>query len=85
MANYDYENPTVRQSKDLVLAPNEFCFIQNKTSGAIKTYTGPTTSTISQRNLWLSLILNLNSSAKYLILTKLNSSLCLLQRIGMLS
>ena len=49
MPNYDYENPNVRQSKDLVLAPNEFCFIQNKTSGAIKTYTGPTTSTISQQ------------------------------------
>lgn len=49
MPNYDYDNPNVRQSKDLVLAPNEFCFIQNKTSGAIKTYTGPTTSTISQQ------------------------------------
>ena len=49
MPNYDYENPNVRQSKDLVLAPNEFCFIQNKTSGAIKTYTRPKTSTISQQ------------------------------------
>ena len=47
---YDnYDNNGVRQSKDLVLAPNEFCFIQNKTSGAIKTYTGPATSTISQQ------------------------------------
>ena len=46
--NYDNGNG-MRQSKDLVLAPNEFCFIQNKTSGAIKTYTGPTTSTISQQ------------------------------------
>ena len=47
---YDNYNPNdMRQSKDLVLAPNEFCFIQNKTSGAIKTYTGPATSTISQQ------------------------------------
>lgn len=49
MSYNEYENPGMRQSKDLVLAPNEFCFIQNKTSGAIKTYTGPTTSTISQQ------------------------------------
>ena len=49
MAYENYDNNGMRQSKDLVLAPNEFCFIQNKTSGAIKTYTGPTTSTISQQ------------------------------------
>ena len=49
MGYENYDNNGMRQSKDLVLAPNEFCFIQNKTSGAIKTYTGPTTSTISQQ------------------------------------
>ena len=49
MPNYDYENPNISRSKDLILAPNQFCFIQNKTTGSIKTYTGPTTSTISQQ------------------------------------
>lgn len=48
MPNYDYENEAMRQ-KDLVLATNEFCFLQNKTNGAIKTYTGPTVITISQQ------------------------------------
>ena len=33
--------------RDLVLAVNEFCFLQSKTNGAIKTYTGPITMTIS--------------------------------------
>ena len=33
--------------RDLVLAVNEFCFLQSKTNGAIKTYTGPVTMTIS--------------------------------------
>lgn len=52
MANYnDYnDNPrdTMRQ-KDLVLAPNEYVFLQNKTNGVIYTYTGPYTLTISQQ------------------------------------
>lgn len=43
-----YDNGNMR-SKDLVLATNEFCFLQNKTNGAIKTYTGPTMVTISQQ------------------------------------
>ena len=30
MAYENYDNNGMRQSKDLVLAPNEFCFIQNK-------------------------------------------------------
>ena len=52
MNRYDDEayatNSTMRQ-KDLVLAINEFCFLQNKTNGAIKTYTGPIMLTISQQ------------------------------------
>ena len=43
-----YENDTMRQ-KDLVLAANEFCFLQNKNDGSIKTYTGPVMLTISQQ------------------------------------
>lgn len=46
MANYDnYDNP--RNNRDLVLASNEFCYLQSKTNGIIKTHSGPTTVTIS--------------------------------------
>jgi major vault protein len=41
-------SPNMRQ-RDLVLSTNEFCFLQSKTNGAIKTYTGPITMTISQQ------------------------------------
>ena len=45
MGRYDnmednYSNNNMRQ-KDLVLSTNEFVFIQSKTNGQIKTYTGP--------------------------------------------
>lgn len=48
MARYGEEDygASARQ-RDLVLAVNEFCFLQSKTNGAIKTYTGPITMTIS--------------------------------------
>ena len=49
MADYNYGNNEMARQKDLVLAPNEFCFVQNKTSGAIKTYAGPIMLTISQQ------------------------------------
>ena len=39
--------PNMNRQRDLVLAVNEFCFLQSKTNGAIKTYTGPITMTIS--------------------------------------
>ena len=39
--------PSINRQRDLVLSTNEFCFLQSKTNGAIKTYTGPTTMTIS--------------------------------------
>lgn len=49
-SNYD-EMPQGRNDRnfqrDLVLASNEFCFLQSKTNGIIKTYTGPITMTIS--------------------------------------
>ena len=49
--NYMEQAPMNRQ-RDLVLSTNEFCFLQSKTNGAIKTYTGPITMTISaQENL----------------------------------
>ena len=48
MANYnDIENYNNSRQRDLVLAANEFCYLQNKTNGVIKTYTGPITMTIS--------------------------------------
>lgn len=49
MSRYDEDNYTqnnVRQ-KDLVLSTNEFVFLQSKTNGQIKTYTGPIMVTIS--------------------------------------
>ena len=47
--NEQYENGSNMRQKDLVLASNEFCFLQNKTNGQIKTYTGPIMLTISQQ------------------------------------
>ena len=50
MGRYDDENYTPSSSmrqKDLVLSTNEFVFIQSKTNGQIKTYTGPIMVTIS--------------------------------------
>ena len=44
-----YENGNSMRQKDLVLATNEFCFVQNKTNGQIKTNTGPIMLTISQQ------------------------------------
>lgn len=43
-----YNDGSMRQ-KDLVLAPNEFCLLQSKTNGEIKTCTGPIMMTISQQ------------------------------------
>ena len=43
-----YNENSMRQ-KDLVLAPNEFCLLQSKTNGEIKTCTGPIMMTISQQ------------------------------------
>ena len=52
MGRYDEENygsaPVSRQ-RDLVLSINEFCFLQNKTNGSIKSHVGPLTMTISQQ------------------------------------
>lgn len=48
--NNNYEDdslPMSTRQRDLVLASNEFAFIMAKTNGAIKTYTGPITMTIS--------------------------------------
>ena len=51
-SEYDDVRDTPSRQRDLVLSVNEFCFLQNKTNGTIKTYTGPITMTISgQENL----------------------------------
>lgn len=50
MGRYDtdgYNDGNVNRQRDLVLSTNEYCFLQSKTNGAIKTYTGPITITIS--------------------------------------
>lgn len=47
MSRYDDETVSMNRQRDLVLSVNEFCFLQSKTNGAIKTYTGPITMTIS--------------------------------------
>lgn len=44
--NYDVETPRNMQ-RDLTLAENEYCFLQSRTNGVIKTYSGPITMTIS--------------------------------------
>ena len=41
------DSSQMNRQRDLVLSTNEFCFLQSKTNGAIKTYTGPITMTIS--------------------------------------
>lgn len=38
---------TQARQRDIVLAPNEFVFVESKTDGQVKTYTGPMTITIS--------------------------------------
>ena len=53
--NMNFENEvTQRQQRDIVLSPNEFCFVQNKTSGQIRSHVGPTTMTISQQEALVS-------------------------------
>ena len=49
MAYDNYNDNGAMRQKDLVLAPNEFCFLQSKTNGVIKTHTGPIMMTISQQ------------------------------------
>lgn len=51
MARYEENNfdmpGRMNQQRDLVLSINEFCFLQSKTNGMIKTHVGPLTTTIS--------------------------------------
>lgn len=49
MAYDNYNDNGAMRQKDLVLAPNEFCFLQSKTNGVIKTHSGPIMMTISQQ------------------------------------
>ena len=44
----DFDTPSrMNQQRDLVLSINEFCFLQNKTNGSIRSHVGPLTMTIS--------------------------------------
>lgn len=43
----DYTRGTAMRQKDLVLSINEYVYIQSKTNGAIRTFTGPSMCTIS--------------------------------------
>lgn len=45
--NEDYTHSTAMRQKDLVLSINEYVYIQSKTNGAIRTFTGPSMCTIS--------------------------------------
>ena len=49
MANYDshFGDTAMGRQRDVVLSINEFCFLQNKTNGSIKSHVGPLTMTIS--------------------------------------
>lgn len=53
MGRYDnddtFGHSNMGRQKDLVLSINEFCFLQNKTDGTIKSYVGPLTTPISQQ------------------------------------
>lgn len=44
---FDYDESRGMQQRDLTLAENEYCLLQSKTNGVIKTYSGPITMTIS--------------------------------------
>ena len=44
----DFDTPNrMNQQRDVTLSINEFCFLQNKTNGQIRTHVGPLTMTIS--------------------------------------
>ena len=49
MARYgeEFNGVNMNQQRDLVLSINEFCFLQNKTNGSIRSHVGPLTMTIS--------------------------------------
>lgn len=61
MAYNEFDNGmTPNRQRDLVLSINEFCFLQNKTNGTIKSHVGPLTMTISQQES----LVNFNSKTK---------------------
>lgn len=47
MAFDNYTDNSMGRQRDVVLSINEFCFLQNKTNGSIKSHVGPLTMTIS--------------------------------------
>ena len=52
--NVNFDRNAQNFQRDLVLATNEFCFLQSKTNGVIKTYAGPITMTISAQEALVS-------------------------------
>lgn len=70
MGRYDNEEygggNAMNRQRDLVLAINEFCFLQNKTNGTIKSHVGPLTMTISQQEA----LVTFNSKTKKFIETQ---------------
>lgn len=89
MARYDSEwdnqnQMNMNRSRDLVLSMNEFCFLQSKTNGAIKVYTGPTTMTISAQESLVTFNGKNKSSKRHRILKKQDSFLYLLLKVGIL-
>lgn len=53
-------NNNMNRQRDLVLAANEYCLLQNKSNGSIKTHVGPLVVTISQQEA----LVNFNSRTK---------------------
>lgn len=84
MNDYYDGNGNNNGQRDLVLSNNEFCFVQSKSNGNIKVYTGPTVVTISAQET----LVIFNSKTKRL--RKLESSirqssyLLLHRRVGIL-
>ena len=58
--NFDMPGGRINQQRDLVLAMNEFCFLQNKTNGMIRANVGPMITTISGQEA----LVTFNSRAK---------------------
>ena len=57
MARYgeEFNGVGMNQQRDLVLSINEFCFLQNKTNGSIRSHVGPLT-TLKRQDSYLSLL-----------------------------
>lgn len=64
MDEYNVSSSNSRQ-RDLVLATNEYCFVQSRTNGVIRVYTGPIMLTISAQEA----LVNFNEKTKQFVET----------------